>query len=242
MQKDLIHYSILLFITGCLSKIYDDINDCNLLQKYKEYINEFLKGSHYILLTYISSKYICSLYIILLYNIPLIIYNTKAFEEPYEAIGVILFFLLFIYLLLNKSFKDELAINFIKFNIINIIFILLVYFVEIFYLNNIEFGLKKLYTRLIAAISFLIFIFLNNYFKYIPNEYILSFWYIVGYCITSTIFQFYLIKRENENTNKKLNTNENTKSTKSNKKSKINKKDKKPKDKKPKNKKEIKLI
>ena len=58
MNKEIIKLSILTFLAGFLSKIYDDLNDNNLfdyifLLKNKEYINEFLKGMHYILLIYV---------------------------------------------------------------------------------------------------------------------------------------------------------------------------------------------
>ena len=78
MNKEIIKLSVLTFLAGFFCKIYDDMNDNNLfnsafLLKNKEYVNEFLKGMHYILLTYVylphylyklNKPSVCSLYLL----------------------------------------------------------------------------------------------------------------------------------------------------------------------------------
>lgn len=73
MQKQIIQLSVLTFIAGVLCKIYDDLNDNDLFTgtvffKNKDYINEFLKGMHAIILGYISYDYIYTFVLFALAN------------------------------------------------------------------------------------------------------------------------------------------------------------------------------
>ena len=117
MNKEIIKLSILTFLAGAFCKIYDDINDNNLfnylfLDKNKEYINEFLKAIHYILLVYVVSQNIYTLFLVIIINILFFINDPKAYEMPYEYSGLIAFSIFLFYLAVNNFSKLTLMFNY----------------------------------------------------------------------------------------------------------------------------------
>ena len=116
MNKEIIKLSILTFLAGFFCKVYDDLNDNNLfnsafLLKNKEYVNELLKGMHYILLTYVSSNYIYPLLIFIIPNMVGVINDKEAYKLPYEYSGMIAFFILFFYLIIGNFEKLKIIFN-----------------------------------------------------------------------------------------------------------------------------------
>ena len=70
MRSELIRLSVLTFMAGAVCKLYDDLVDNQLYTgPYVDYVNEFLKGMHYILLTYVSADYIYPVLLFALVNI-----------------------------------------------------------------------------------------------------------------------------------------------------------------------------
>ena len=192
MKLEIIKLSVLTCIAGVFCKVYDDLNDNKLFEleimknyrMYKDYINEFLKGMHYILLTYISSVYVYPVLLFLIPNIILQYYNKEAFELPYEYSGMCCFYLLGIYLLLNNYS----SLNY-KFFIVLVLFFVGTYFTDILLFKHVEFGYKKIVMRFFAVLLMLLVLFKNI----LPDEVGFCFWYVIGYCMTSCIFQMYLI-------------------------------------------------
>ena len=207
MKFEILQLSILTFLAGVFSKIYDDINDNTIFEKIsffknnKKCINEFLKGVHYILLTFVSSKYIYPLIIILISNIIRLLFDKKAFKMPYEFSGIILFTLLCMYLLVNNLSILYNLYN-MQIGVIIIFYLCLTYLFDIYIFKNIEFDYKKLIVRFFSSLIFFMVFVLNTYIKFCPEEMLFGLWYIIGYCITSCMFQAFLIYTSKSNLNK----------------------------------------
>jgi hypothetical protein len=196
MNVEILKLSFLTFIAGVFCKIYDDLNDNNLFnflkKKNKDYINEFLKGMHYVLLIYVSSIHIYPLLLFVIPNLPLMIVDSNAFDMPYEYSGMIVFSLFSLYLIIDKFSKLKEIFNR---NVILLITIYIfgTYCFDTLLFKNIEFGYKKFAVRAFAVILAMSILVINYCFKLIPDELIFCLWYIVGYCLTSCFFQILLI-------------------------------------------------
>ena len=206
MNKEIIKLSILVFFAGFLSKIYDDLNDNNLfiyllLDKNKEYINEFLKALHYILLTYVSSTHIYPVLFVVVPCIILIIKDSKGFEMPYEYSGFIAFLIFSFYLIINNFSKLQLICNYyIIFYIAA--YLVFTYIFDVLLCKNVEFGYNKLAVRGVAVVCMSLIPLINYYFKLMPDEFIFGLWYIIGYCLTSCFFQIFLILKSRKQDDK----------------------------------------
>jgi hypothetical protein len=201
MNKEIIKLSVLTFLAGFFCKLYDDLNDNNLfdylLLDNKEYINEFLKAAHYILLTYVSSNYIYPLLLFIIPNIVCFIKDKEAFKMPYEYSGMIAFFILFFYLIIDNF--EKLKIIFNHYSVFYILsYFLVTYIFETLICKNIEFGYKKLAIRMGAVVSMSSVLLINYCFNLLPDELLFGLWYIIGYCLTSCFFQVFLILKLNE--------------------------------------------
>ena len=206
MNKEIIKLSVLAFFAGLFCKIYDDLNDNNLfdyllLDTNKEYINEFLKASHYILLIYISSTYIYPLLLFVLPNIILMIKDPKAFEMPYEYSGMITFFIFSFYLIINNFTQLQLLFNYHNIFYITL-FLSSTYIFDILLCMNVEFSYKKLAVRGLAVFASCSALLINYLFKLVPNELAFCLWYIIGYCLTSCFFQIFLILKSQQQVDK----------------------------------------
>lgn len=199
-------YTLAIFsiIFGAFFKIYDDMNDNKLFKynkyfkKYKKYINEFLKLLMTGLLTIISFNDFIFCYIFTILNLLYSFIDIPAYSNPYEFSGLICSCLLCIYLCFTNKIK--------LYNIFILIFFLLNIFIyylfDIFLLNNIEFGIKKLIFRFIIIIYLLILYFKFNYLNLCNNIYL--FW--ISYFFISCMFQTFLIcndKKDKKIKNKK---------------------------------------
>ena len=205
MNIEIIKLSILTFIAGVFSKIYDDLNDNKIFDSLffknnKDYINEFLKGIHYILLIYVSSIHIYPLLLFVLPNIILFITDSKAFDMPYEYSGIIAFFLFSFYLVIDNFSKLKTIFN-RNIIFIGVTYMILTYFFDTLLFKNVEFGYKKLAVRGVMTILMTVILSINYYFKLLPDELMFCLWYIIGYCLTSCFFQAYSIWKSNDQPN-----------------------------------------
>jgi hypothetical protein len=203
METEIIHLSALTFLAGVFCKIYDDLNDNNLFEKHsfllknKEYINEMLKGLHYILLTYASSKYIYPVLLISLTAITQYCFDKKAYEMPYEYSVTIIFLLFCVYLCFShiEQFNTFISMTLMLFILVGGIYVVDIYLCP----NTIEFGYKKLVLRFFASISILLLFLTNYFYKFCPDEVLYCWWWFFGYCLTSSCFQLYLIWNSEKN-------------------------------------------
>jgi hypothetical protein len=191
--------SVLTFLAGVFCKIYDDLNDNNLfhsfhLEKNKEYINEFLKTIHTILITYVSSFHIYILLLCLLINAFFFIIDSKAYESPYEYSSIIAFSLFTLYLIIDKFTKMK--ILFKHFIFLATICLFGGYICDILLFNKVEFGYKKLVARALYTIIIILILVINYCFTLFPDELLIFSWYVIGYCVTSCMFQVYLIHQD----------------------------------------------
>ena len=198
-MDEIIKLSVLTFLAGVFCKIYDDLNDNNLfhsfhLEKNKEYINEFLKTFHTILLIYVSSTHIYPLLLFVIPNILLFIIDSKAFEMPYEYSGIIAFFLFSLYLIISNLSKLKPLFNYYVL-LLTIIFLFITYLSDTLLFKNVEFGYKKIAVRGFSTIMWILMLVINYCFKLCPDELLFCLWYFIGYCLTSCMFQLYLIKQ-----------------------------------------------
>jgi hypothetical protein len=190
MRAEIIRLSVLTFIAGAICKLYDDIFDNQLYTgPYVGYVNEFLKGMHYILLTYVSSTYIYPVLMSVLINGPVFVFDRSAFGT-YETAGMAAFALWACYLVVSNVAQ----LNSVVFMIVAG-HMLLTYLFEVGLCKNVEYGYKKLCIRGTSATFFASVLIANAYFQYLPDEYLYCLWYIVGYCVVSFFFQTYLITR-----------------------------------------------
>ena len=199
MKSEIVKLSILTFLAGVFCKIYDDFNDNDLyttsdflhgFSKYKLNINEFLKMIHIILLIFVSSTYIYPFLFFWLMNICQYSIDQSGYENVYEFTGLIVACIWSIFLLLTNY---QSVVDNIKYILLFVSLSLGVSYTFEFATKNIEFGYKKLASRGFISISAIIIVWLNSLYMIIPDEFIFYSWYGIGYCITSCIFQIYLI-------------------------------------------------
>ena len=62
--------------------------------------------------------------------------------------------------------------------------------------KNVEFGYKKLAVRGFSTTLLILMLVINYCFKLCPDELLFCLWYIIGYCVTSCMFQAYLINQD----------------------------------------------
>jgi hypothetical protein len=188
-------YIILAIIAGALCKLYDDLNDNNLYEyfeiKQKEYINEFLKGLHYIFYTILSLNYE---WYYIFYTTTLTIgclYDPSAYSNYYEFSGLISVY--FISLFINYQ-------NIINFNFYDILFFLIYLIggkIE-FTSMQIEYSKSKLFIRLLSIIFFICILVFNNMYKLFSNNIDCFLYYTIGYLLVSCIFQVFLLNKDKD--------------------------------------------
>ena len=187
MRSEIVRLSVLTFMAGAACKLYDDLVDNQLYTPYVDYITEFLKGMHYILLTYVSAEYIYPAVLSVLINGPMFIFDRSAFGT-YETAGIAAFALWSCYLVVSNLARLNSAIFMFVAS-----YMLLSYFFEVCLCKNVEYGYKKLCIRGLSAIVTASVLMANLYVQYVPDEHLYCLWYIVGYCTVSTVFQTYLM-------------------------------------------------
>jgi hypothetical protein len=189
-MREIIRLSVLTFMAGAVCKLYDDLVDNAVNIPYADYVNEFLKGVHYILLTYVSADYIYPVLMFIVVNVTAILFDRSAFGT-YETAGTVAFTLFCGYLLVYKFAQLNTTIF-----AIFAAHMLGTYFIDVGLCKEVEYGYKKLCIRGTTAAITASVLIANAYVQYLPDEYLFCLWYIVGYCIVSTLFQTYFLLKD----------------------------------------------
>lgn len=203
-------YDLLSFIAGSSVKIYDDINDMPIYEKYKNniFLLELLKGIHYILLTILAINNNYTFIFIYFLNVIHSLSNKIGYSEPYEHSVFYSFILIFLVIDYKKIMTDINTFysdftNDNKLNVFNNIFNnasigIFIFLIIIFiggYLENLicseEYSIKKIFIRTGGLILFIYsYLFFN--LNFLNN----TFMYTIGYLFCSLISQinaiFYL--------------------------------------------------
>jgi hypothetical protein len=182
-------YSLIALLAGAAAKLYDDLDDNNLLQKFRNStLMEFLKGLHYISFITVSIEEPMFFIIQYVMNIAQCFANKEGYSKPYEHSLLYSFLLLFI-IIDYKKITSSCIIDILQ----SIIFILGMIIEPIamkILCENSEYSFIKLIFRcfLILCMAILIYFFTKS------NSYILV--YYIGYMFISVLVQFYSLRME----------------------------------------------
>jgi hypothetical protein len=195
MIENNIKLKILAVFTGICMKLYDDLNDNDLYThfniKNKEIINEILKGIAYISFTTLSLSYEFFYFMVIFILSVNAYFDRAAYSGSYEFGGLISIYFI------------SLLITYKKINYTDLLYCIILLLAAIVFdfgkKIQVEFSKNKLFLRVISAIFFCCMISLNYYFNFFSeNIDILSLW-ILGYTVTSCIFQwFFIYKKKTE--------------------------------------------
>jgi len=180
-------------IGGISCKLYDDLYDNNILSN--EVFKECLKGIQWVSLALMSYNDFNFTVIAMIANGANAIFNNDGWNNPYETS------LLFVYpIFLLISYSTRKAINLI----------------EIFYLTFIFFGMmwdpiviteeyshRKFIQRVLVFMSSIIGLAGGLYFN-ISMSFIKLTLYSTGYFLTSSIFQLYMLEKDNDDLSKTI--------------------------------------
>jgi len=182
--------SLIALLAGAAAKLYDDLEDNNLLQKFRNStLMEFLKGLHYISFTTLSVEEPMFFVLNYLYNILHSFGNKEGYSKPYEHSLLYSFLLLFIIIDYKKitSFCliDKLII------LAGILMSGLEPLVFNFDSKDSEYSFGKMKGRIITMILQIIICYfsISNTTKYITS-------YIIGYLFISVLVQLYSLRME----------------------------------------------
>jgi hypothetical protein len=183
-------YSLIALLAGAAAKLYDDLEDNNFLQKFRNStLMEFLKGLHYISFTALSVEEPMFFVLNYLYNILHSFGNKEGYSKPYEHSLLYSFLLLFIIIDYKKitSFCliDKLII------LAGILMSGLEPLVFNFDSKDSEYSFGKMKGRIITMILQIIICYfsISNTTKYITS-------YIIGYLFISVLVQLYSLRME----------------------------------------------
>jgi hypothetical protein len=177
-------YPLIALLAGAAAKLYDDLEDNNLLQEFRNNtFMEFLKGLHYITFTTVSVEEPLFFIIQYVMNIAHCFANKEGYSKPYEHSLLYSFFLLFI-IIDYKKITSSCIIDILQ----SILFILGMIFEPIamkILCENSEYSFIKLIFRcfLILCASILLYFFTKS------NRYIIA--YYIGYMFVSVLVQLY---------------------------------------------------
>jgi len=183
-------YSLIPLLAGVAAKLYDDLEDNNLLQKFRNNtLMEFLKGLHYIAFTTASIKEPMFFIIQYVANFLNQFANKIAWSKPYEQSLLYSALLLFVII----DYKKITYFSLID-KLLTIIFILCLTLEPIVFLfesKDSEYSSSKMKVRGVLVI---IYIILYNLSKSNTLKYIMA--YAIGYLIISVLVQYYSLKIE----------------------------------------------
>lgn len=188
-------YIIVSILAGVFTKLYDDINDNELLIEYKKnkFLTEILKGLTIISITGLSLQY--PLYFLSLFLVVIVQYlvdKTGPYKDPYEKsllVSMLFMFLLFDYKKLKMDKLWNSIQDFSKPRNTIVLIIIAIIGLSIFEgrMMKQEVSYAKLYTRIIYIIYCMIVIYiLPETFDGIK----LLCYYLIGYFIISIIIQY----------------------------------------------------
>ena len=177
-------YELLSLFAGISCKLYDDLEDNELLASFKtSFILEVLKGFHYVLFTCISIHDSVFFYFNYFLNFLHLLTNKDGYSNPYEKSVIFSFGILFF--ILNKR---EGSIDFNLYDFICVLFGSLLMYTEHLICPD-EISLKKLWCR---SLFFILFPLGTLWMSWIQSPAIkYSCWYQIGYGIISVIVQYY---------------------------------------------------
>jgi low affinity Fe/Cu permease len=184
-------------LAGAAAKLYDDLEDNNLLQKFRNStLMEFLKGLHYISFTAASIEEPMFFIIQYLSNILNQFGDKQAWSNPYEHSLLYSFLLLFIIIDYKKITSFCLSDK-----LISIIFILCVSQPLVYLLKckNSEYSSTKMKIRgAMLILSIILYYFSkSNTLKFIMG-------YAIGYLFISFLVQYYSLREEKVRIEKEL--------------------------------------
>lgn len=200
MSYDTYLYYALSFFTGIIVKIYDDLYDNDLYEtfgiKNKIFVNELLKCLTAICITLLFQKSIFYFILFIAMNTTVYLVKKDEFKE-YETAGMISCLMIVPFLSYENLFQ----------NINNLYFIIL--FVIFEFITEVtsgviedEYSLKKLIQRIggTAGSAFLLFLNFYTNHTYLSNDINYIMVSIVGYCLTSSLFQAFLLYKNSKDT------------------------------------------
>jgi hypothetical protein len=176
-------YSLIALLAGAAAKLYDDLEDNNFLQKFRNNtLMEFLKGIHYILFMSLSIEEPLLFIIQYVMNIVHSFGNKESYSKPYEHSLLYSFLLVFLII----DYKKITSLCLLD-KLIIIVFILLAALEPLIgpALKD-EYSFAKLISRVIVLIFQIILCYFirSNGLKYLTIEYI-------GYTFISVLVQCY---------------------------------------------------
>ena len=184
------------FFAGAVCKVYDDMNDNMLFEKHvlllkhKDCINEFLKTTHTVLLTYSSAVYITPVLFFSITNIIQLLSGRGGYEAPYEFSGVIAFTLWALYLLCQGQ---ERWVHLPRLACMMMVVLGGQYVFDLCLSGSLEYSHRKLFIRFFGATFNMLLFLMNRYTAFVPEEMMYWTMYFVGYCATSCAFQCLLL-------------------------------------------------
>ena len=188
-------YILVSILAGVFTKLYDDINDNELLIEYKKnkFLTEILKGLTIISITGLSLQY--PLYFLTLFLVVIVQYfvdKTGPYKDPYEKsllVSMLFMFLLFDYkkLKMNKLWNSIQDFSTSRNTIVLVIIAIIGFSIFEGRMMKQEVSYAKLYTRIILIIycMFVIYV-LPETFDGIK----LLCYYLIGYFTVSIIIQY----------------------------------------------------
>jgi hypothetical protein len=177
-------YEMLSLLAGVSCKLYDDLEDNELLSSFKTpFILEVLKGFHYVLFTCVSLHSAVFFYFNYFLNFLHLLTNKNAYSNPYEKSVIFSFGILFF--ILNKS---EVSVDFNIHDSVTFLFGCLLMYTEHLICPD-EISTKKLLCRVIFFILFPLGTLWLSWVQSPAIKY--SCWYQIGYGIISVIVQYY---------------------------------------------------
>ncbi len=175
---------MLSLLAGVSCKLYDDLEDNELLSSFKTpFILEVLKGFHYVLFTCVSLHSAVFFYFNYFLNFLHLLTNKNAYSNPYEKSVIFSFGILFF--ILNKS---EVSVDFNIHDSVTFLFGCLLMYTEHLICPD-EISTKKLLCRVIFFILFPLGTLWLSWVQSPAIKY--SCWYQIGYGIISVIVQYY---------------------------------------------------
>jgi len=177
-------YELLSLFAGISCKLYDDLEDNEVLALFKNpFILEVLKGFHYVLFTCISLQNSAFFYFNYFLNFLHLLTNKFAYSNPYDKSVFFTFGILFF--ILNKS---EMPVDFNLYDLMAFLFGCLLMYTEHLICPD-EVSIKKLLCRVIFFIGFPLGTLWMSWIQSPAIKY--SCWYQIGYGIISVMVQYY---------------------------------------------------
>jgi hypothetical protein len=178
---------ILPIIGGISCKLYDDLNDNHFLTN--EIFKESLKGSQWILLTLLSHNDFNFALVNYLINVANAISNWKEWNHGYETSLLIL-----CSIFIPISFSTRKSVSYM--DILYIVCFVVAMAVEPLIISE-EYSIRKFLHRSLSIISLVSTVCFGLYFN-VSISFIKLGLYGIGYFLTSSIFQGYMLIKNND--------------------------------------------